>query len=141
VRERARPVLMTATTTVAGLWPLALVTGRENEIWPPFATTVMGGLIASTLLTLLVIPVGFVFLHRLDRLFGRLGPWIVIAWVGATTAVMTALIVSEQINSLTWQVMTTLLIAAALLGIAVWIFRRPERAEPQRDRINHPCSR
>ncbi len=138
VRERARPVLMTATTTVAGLWPLALVTGRENEIWPPFATTVMGGLIASTLLTLLVIPVGFVFLHRLDRLFGRLGPWIVIAWIGATTAVMTPLIVSEQINSLTWQVMTTLLVAAVLLGIAVWVFRRPERVEPKREKNKPP---
>ena len=34
----------------------------------------------STLLTLLVIPVGFVFLHRLDSIFGRLGPWIVIGW-------------------------------------------------------------
>ena len=138
VRERARPVLMTTTTTVAGLWPLALVTGRENEIWPPFATTVMGGLITSTLLTLLVIPVGFVFLQRLDRLFGRLGPWIVIAWVGATTAVMTALIVSEQINSLTWQVLTTLLVAAALLGIAVGVFRRPERAEPERPENGPP---
>ncbi|TDI50158.1 MAG: ATP-binding cassette domain-containing protein [Acidobacteria bacterium] len=138
VRERARPVLMTTTTTVAGLWPLALVTGRENEIWPPFATIVMGGLITSTLLTLLVIPVGFVFLQRLDRLFGRLGPWIVIAWVGATTAVMTALIVSEQINSLTWQVLTTLLVAAALLGIAVGVFRRPERAEPERPENGPP---
>ena len=73
---------MTTATTVAGLWPLALVTGRENEIWPPFATVVMGGLVTSTLLTLLVIPVGFVFLNRLDRLFGRLGPWVVIGWVG-----------------------------------------------------------
>jgi len=46
--------------------------------------------------------------------------------------VMTALIVSEQINSLTWQVMTTLLVAAVLLGVAVWVLRRPERAEPKR---------
>ncbi|NIM02360.1 MAG: ATP-binding cassette domain-containing protein [Acidobacteria bacterium] len=141
VRERARPVLMTATTTVAGLWPLALVTGRENEIWPPFATIVMGGLITSTLLTLLVIPVGFVFLHRLDRLFGKLGPWIVIAWAGATAAVMTPLIVTEQINSLTWQVITTLLVAALLLGIAVWIFRRPERPEPHREENAPPLLR
>ena len=71
VRERARPVLMTATTTIAGLFLLAKPTGRENEIWPPFATIVMGGLVTSTILTLLVIPVGFVFLHRLDRIFGR----------------------------------------------------------------------
>jgi len=130
VRERARPVLMTVTTTVAGLWPLALVTGQENEIWPPFATVVMGGLITSTLLTLLVIPVGFVFLHRLDRLFGRLGPWVVIGWGLATAAVMAPLIVTEQISSLTWQTITTVLVAAVFLGVAVLVVRRPERPEP-----------
>jgi multidrug efflux pump subunit AcrB/ABC-type multidrug transport system ATPase subunit len=133
VRERARPVLMTATTTVAGLWPLALVTGRENEIWPPFATVVMGGLVTSTLLTLLVVPVGFVFLHRLDRLFGKLGPWVMIGWLGAITAVMTPLIVTDTISSLTWQIVSTLLVAAALLGVAVLIFRRPQVPRPEAD--------
>jgi HAE1 family hydrophobic/amphiphilic exporter-1 len=132
VRERARPVLMTASTTVAGLWPLALVTGRENEIWPPFATIVMGGLITSTILTLLVIPVGFVFLNRLDRLFGKLGPWIVIAWLGATTLIIAPLVWSDQITSMTWQVLTTILVAGLLLGIAYLVFRKPPRDEPQR---------
>jgi multidrug efflux pump subunit AcrB/ABC-type multidrug transport system ATPase subunit len=132
VRERARPVLMTTATTVAGLWPLALVTGRQNEIWPPFATVVMGGLITSTLLTLLVIPVGFVFLNRLDRLFGRLGPWIVLGWAGATAAIMTPLIVGEVISTLTWQIVTTVLVAAILLGVAVLALRRPDFPEPER---------
>jgi multidrug efflux pump subunit AcrB/ABC-type multidrug transport system ATPase subunit len=131
VRERARPVLMTATTTVLGLWPLARDTGRENEIWPPFATVVMGGLLTSTLLTLLVVPVGFVFLHRLDRLFGRLGPWVMIGWIGATTAVMTPLVVTDTISSLTWQIVSTMLVAAALLGVAVLIFRRPQIPRPE----------
>jgi ABC-type multidrug transport system ATPase subunit len=133
VRERARPVLMTTATTVAGLWPLALVTGRQNEIWPPFATIVMGGLVTSTLLTLLVIPVGFVFLNRLDRLFGRLGPWIVIAWGGATAAVMTPLIVADVITSMTWQVITTVLVASLLLGALVLLFRRQDYPEPARE--------
>src|SRR5690606_40681918 len=57
VRERTRPVLMTSCTTIAGLWPLALSTGDALEIWPPFATAVMGGLATATVLTLLVIPV------------------------------------------------------------------------------------
>jgi multidrug efflux pump subunit AcrB/ABC-type multidrug transport system ATPase subunit len=130
VRERARPVLMTTTTTVAGLWPLALVTGRANELWPPFATVVMGGLVTSTLLTLLVIPVGFVFLRRLDTIFGRLGPWVLIGWVGATAAVMTPLIRSEQITSMLWQTLTTLLVAGAFLGVAVLAFRRPRIPDP-----------
>ncbi len=130
VRERTRPVLMTAATTVAGLWPLALVTGKDNEIWPPFATVMMGGLITSTLLTLMVIPVGFVFLHRLDRLFGRLGPWIVMTWGIATTAIMWPLIAQDVISSLTWRVVATILVAAVLLGVAVLIFRRPEFPKP-----------
>ena len=131
VRERTRPVLMTTCTTVAGLWPLAMATGRENEIWPPFAVVVMGGLTTSSLLTLLVIPMGFVFLNRLDNLFGRLGPWIVIAWLGATTAVLTPLFVFDQITTLTWQITTSILVAGLLLGVAILIFRRPEVPEPK----------
>jgi len=130
VRERTRPVLMTTCTTIAGLWPLALVTGRENEIWPPFATVVMGGLATSTLLTLLVTPVGFVLLHRLDALFGRVGPWVILAWIGATTAVMAPLTLTGQITSLTWQIITTLLVAGFFLGAAVFLVRRPAPLEP-----------
>jgi len=130
VRERTRPILMTTCTTIAGLWPLALATGRENEIWPPFAVVVMGGLAASSLLTLLVIPMGFVFLNRLDRLFGRLGPWVVMAWLGVTTAVMAPLFIFDQITSMTWQVTTTIGVAALFLGIAVLVFRKPELPEP-----------
>jgi multidrug efflux pump subunit AcrB/ABC-type multidrug transport system ATPase subunit len=133
VRERARPVLMTSCTTIAGLWPLALSTGREMEIWPPFATVVMGGLATSTLLTLLVIPAGFVLLSALDLTFGRLGPWLVMGWLAATAAVMTPLIVTEQITSLTWQVVTTLLVGGVLLGAAVLSLRRTDPPEPVTD--------
>jgi multidrug efflux pump subunit AcrB/ABC-type multidrug transport system ATPase subunit len=133
VRERTRPVLMTTCTTVAGLWPLALATGRENEIWPPFAVVVMGGLATSSLLTLLVIPVGFVFLNRLDRIFGRLGPWVVLAWLGSTTAVLTPLFVLDQITSMTWQIVTSVLVAALFLGVGVLVFRRPKLPEPDSD--------
>ncbi|UCF67407.1 MAG: efflux RND transporter permease subunit [Acidobacteriota bacterium] len=131
VRERARPVLMTTTTTVAGLWPLAIVTGRQNEIWPPFATVVIGGLIASTLLTLLVIPVGFVLVRRLDTLFGRLGAWIVLGWLATTAAVVTPLIVADLITSMRWQIITSVLVAALLLGAAAWAFRRDELPRPE----------
>jgi multidrug efflux pump subunit AcrB/ABC-type multidrug transport system ATPase subunit len=130
VRERTRPVLMTAATTVAGLWPLALVTGKENEIWPPFATVMMGGLLTSTLLTLMFIPVGFVFLHRLDRMLGKLGPWIIMAWAAVTALIMWPLIAQDVISSLTWRVVTTVLVAALLLGLAILIVRRREFPEP-----------
>jgi ABC-type multidrug transport system ATPase subunit/preprotein translocase subunit SecF len=130
VRERSRPVLMTTATTIAGLWPLAISTGTENEMWPPFAVVIMGGLVTSGLLILLVIPIGFVFLSRIDRIFGRLGPWITVAWICATTIVMTPLIYFEQITSMTWQITTTILIASVFLGIFVLIFRKPELPQP-----------
>ena len=124
VRERTRPVLMTSATTIAGLWPLALTTGDEFEIWPPFATVVMGGLATSTLLTLLVIPVGYVLFARLDRIFGKLGPWILMGWVLATAAVITPLVVTEQLTSMTWQIVTSMLVAGAFLWLALKLFRR-----------------
>src|SRR5690606_16702441 len=113
----------------AGLWPLALSTGDELEIWPPFATVVMGGLATSTVLTLLVIPVGFVLLTRIDRIFGRLGPWILMAWVGATAAVVAPLILAGRLNSLSWQIVTTVLVAAAFLWLALIVFRRAPKLE------------
>src|SRR5690606_24713774 len=118
------PVLMTSCTTIAGLWPLALSTGEELEIWPPFATVVMGGLATSTVLTLLVIPVGFVLLTRIDRIFGRLGPWIVLGWIAATAAVVSPLILTDRLKSLSWQIVTSVLVAAAFLWLALAIFRK-----------------
>ncbi len=53
---RLRPVLMTALTTALGLIPLLLSTGTGSEVQRPLATVVIGGLVTSTILTLLVIP-------------------------------------------------------------------------------------
>lgn len=53
---RARPVLMTALTTALGLAPLLFATGVGAEVQRPLATVVTGGLVSSTILTLLVIP-------------------------------------------------------------------------------------
>lgn len=55
-RRRLRPVLMTAGTTVLGMLPLALEIGEGSEGWAPMARAIIGGLTASTALTLLVIP-------------------------------------------------------------------------------------
>ncbi len=131
VRERARPVLMTSATTIAALAPLAIATGRENELWPPFATLVIGGLLTSTVLTLLVIPVGYVFLRRLDDVFSRVGPWVVLTWLGAVIAATAPLFVLGVIESMFWQVTTTVLIAGALLGLTVWLVPKPPTPEPE----------
>jgi len=53
---RLRPVLMTALTTGLGLTPLLFATGTGSDVQRPLATVVLGGLITSTILTLLVIP-------------------------------------------------------------------------------------
>jgi len=53
---RLRPVLMTALTTALGLIPLLYATGTGSEVQAPLATVVVGGLVSSTILTLLVIP-------------------------------------------------------------------------------------
>lgn len=53
---RVRPVLMTAVTTALGLIPLLIASGTGSEVQKPLATVVIGGLVTSTLLTLLVIP-------------------------------------------------------------------------------------
>jgi cobalt-zinc-cadmium resistance protein CzcA len=53
---RLRPVMMTATVASLGLIPLLLSTGIGSEVQRPLATVVVGGLVTSTLLTLLVLP-------------------------------------------------------------------------------------
>jgi HAE1 family hydrophobic/amphiphilic exporter-1 len=58
-RLRLRPILMTTGTTVLGLLPLALGLGTGAEIQAPLARVVIGGLLASTLVTLVLIPVAY----------------------------------------------------------------------------------
>ena len=131
VRERARPVLMTSATTIAALAPLAIPTGRQNELWPPFAILVIGGLLTSTVLTLLVIPVGYVFLRRLDELFSRVGPWVVLTWLGTVAAVTAPLFAFGVIETMFWQITTTVLVAGSLLGLTVWLLPKPRPPEPE----------
>jgi cobalt-zinc-cadmium resistance protein CzcA len=61
---RLRPVLMTAATTSLGLVPLLLATGPGSEVQRPLALAVVGGLVTSTLLTLIVLPVLYGWMHR-----------------------------------------------------------------------------
>jgi multidrug efflux pump subunit AcrB len=56
-KRRIRPILMTALATILGLLPLALGFGEGNETMVPLARAVVGGLAASTVMTLLVVPV------------------------------------------------------------------------------------
>lgn len=61
--RRLRPVLMTAFTTIFALLPLALGTGEGSEVWSPLAISVIGGLLISTLVTLIFVPVMYSILE------------------------------------------------------------------------------
>ncbi|MDH3744224.1 MAG: efflux RND transporter permease subunit [Acidobacteriota bacterium] len=62
--RRLRPILMTTATTVLGLTPMAIGLGEGSELRSPMALTVIGGLLTSTLLTLLIIPAVYNLLDR-----------------------------------------------------------------------------
>ena len=64
-RSRLRPIIMTTLCTLFGFLPLALAFGEGAEVRSPMAITVIGGLLVSTLLTLVVIPVVYDLLDRL----------------------------------------------------------------------------
>lgn len=61
---RLRPILMTSLTTALGLLPMAMGFGEGSEVRAPMAITVIGGLVVSTMLTLLVIPVVYSLMDR-----------------------------------------------------------------------------
>lgn len=54
--RRLRPILMTSLTTIFGLAPMAIKSGEGSEIWSPLGISVIGGLLASTLITLIFVP-------------------------------------------------------------------------------------
>ncbi len=64
---RLRPILMTSSAAILGMLPLALGIGRGSEIQAPLATTVIGGLASSTLLTLFVVPCVYTYFSDLGK--------------------------------------------------------------------------
>jgi len=70
---RLRPILMTAAATVLGLLPLVLGFGEGAELRKPMAQAVIGGMISSTVLTLIVVPVVYTIIEDFFGLFRRKG--------------------------------------------------------------------
>jgi cobalt-zinc-cadmium resistance protein CzcA len=64
---RLRPVMMTALVASLGFVPMALNAGAGSEVQRPLATVVIGGIISSTILTLLVLPALYALVHRRDQ--------------------------------------------------------------------------
>ncbi|HEX9610803.1 MAG TPA: efflux RND transporter permease subunit, partial [Gemmatimonadales bacterium] len=71
---RLRPILMTTTTTVLGMLPLAIGIGEGTELMRPLALSVVGGLSISALLTLIVIPCAYLTIHAVAE---RLKGWVI----------------------------------------------------------------
>jgi cobalt-zinc-cadmium resistance protein CzcA len=65
--SRLRPVLMTALVASLGFVPMALNVGAGSEVQRPLATVVIGGIVSSTLLTLVVLPVLYRWVHSRFR--------------------------------------------------------------------------
>jgi HAE1 family hydrophobic/amphiphilic exporter-1 len=63
-RSRLRPVLMTSMTTILAMIPLAVNPGEGSELWQPMGITVIGGLVFSTIVTMVIVPVGYVLMAR-----------------------------------------------------------------------------
>ncbi len=63
-RRRLRPILMTAMTTILAMVPLAVGLGEGGEVQAPLARAVIGGLMSSTLITLLIVPVVYLFFDK-----------------------------------------------------------------------------
>ena len=74
-RRRLRPILMTTLAMIFGMLPLALALGAGSEMRAPMGRAVIGGLMTSTALTLLVVPVVYTFLDDF-------GAWMVRQWKG-----------------------------------------------------------
>jgi HAE1 family hydrophobic/amphiphilic exporter-1 len=70
-RVRLRPILMTTLAMIFGMLPLAFELGSGAEFRAPMARAVIGGLITSTLLTLIVVPVVYTYLDGLGAALAR----------------------------------------------------------------------
>ena len=64
---RLRPVLMTAFTTLFGILPLLFATGVGSEIQYPLSVVITGGIISSTLLTLLILPSAYFLFFDVEK--------------------------------------------------------------------------
>jgi multidrug efflux pump subunit AcrB len=72
-QKRARPIVMTTIAMIAGMIPSALAFGAGGEFRAPMAVAVIGGLLCSTVLSLVFVPAVFVLMDNVSRLSSRLG--------------------------------------------------------------------
>ncbi len=97
--ERLRPVLLTAAAAALGFLPMAISTSSGAEVQRPLATVVIGGLITSTLLTMIALPLLFkVFYSGINMRFSRIMRIIKIVLIGFFISNVTKLYAQEQLS-------------------------------------------
>ncbi len=85
---RLRPILMTTTAMIFGMLPLALAFGAGSEQQSPMAHAVIGGIITSTIMTLVVVPVLYTYMDTLGKWGARFFVRPAVAGVGAETVLL-----------------------------------------------------
>jgi multidrug efflux pump subunit AcrB len=68
--KRARPIVMTTVAMIAGMLPVAIGLHGDNSFRAPMAVAVIGGLLTSTLLTLVIVPAAFTLVDDIERWLG-----------------------------------------------------------------------
>jgi len=120
-RARVRPILMTSITTILGVLPFALKTGAVNEIWPPFAICLIGGLSFATVLTLVYIPVLYISIDDfIDGLMkcGKIG-----LIIDVILNVALVVYVFWWLDSRLWEVVFSLF-GVSIINAILWNFYR-----------------
>jgi multidrug efflux pump subunit AcrB len=77
--KRARPIVMTTIAMVAGMMPSALAVGAGGEFRSPMALAVIGGLLFSTVLSLVFVPAMFMFMDDVGSLIWRFGKRLIVS--------------------------------------------------------------
>lgn len=117
---RIRPILMTSATTMMGVFPLALKSGEEFEIWPPFALVVLGGLGVATLTTPIFIPLMYVAIEQIKIWLKKIG--ILGNLLGLTLTTLSIYLFHQYYQSTFWTVIGALPIWFSWLGI-IWFIK------------------
>jgi multidrug efflux pump subunit AcrB/ABC-type multidrug transport system ATPase subunit len=126
-RNRLRPIIMTTATTVLAMLPLAIRSGGDSELWPPFAITVIFGLLAATFFTLVFIPALYLSLKDIGAWLMSVGLLGLAIAMGATvTLVYFGFMRAGWVESLVWR---TVLAPTAFVSVValIWIVLRTVR--------------
>ena len=119
-RNRFRPVMMTTATTVFAMLPLAIREGGDQEIWPPFAITVIFGLLASTFFTLGFIPAMYLSLEDIGRWLRSIHAWgLTIATSGTASLFYFGFMRAGWVESWAWRIILTPTVFFAMAAV-IW---------------------